>query len=73
MIYRGHIRNGQILLDEPAELPEGAAVDIELSARNFEQQSVRITRPERPQPLAKFQPLEMPGESLADELVRERR
>ena len=28
MIYSGHVRNGQIALDEPARLPEGAAVSI---------------------------------------------
>jgi hypothetical protein len=30
MTYRGHIRNGQITLDEPAALPEGAEVGIEI-------------------------------------------
>jgi hypothetical protein len=30
MTYRGHIKNGQILLDEPARLPEGAKVVVEL-------------------------------------------
>lgn len=28
MMYRGHIKNGQIRLDEPAQLPEGAQVKI---------------------------------------------
>ena len=28
MTYRGHVRNGQITLDEPARLPEGAAVNV---------------------------------------------
>ncbi len=30
MTYRGHVRNGLVVLDEPAELPEGAAVRVEL-------------------------------------------
>ena len=30
MTYRGHIRNGQITLDEPAPLPEGAQVNVEI-------------------------------------------
>jgi hypothetical protein len=30
MTYRGHVKNGQILLDEPALLPEGAEVNIEV-------------------------------------------
>jgi len=33
MTYRGHIKNGQILLDEPAQLPEGAEVQIEVIGR----------------------------------------
>jgi hypothetical protein len=73
MTYRGHVRNGQILLDEPVELPEGVAVDIELPAQVFQKPSVRISRPERSLPLAKFEPLELPGSSLADELVHDRR
>lgn len=30
MTYRGHVKNGQILLDEPAPLPEGARVRVEV-------------------------------------------
>jgi len=30
MTYRGHVKNGQITLDEPVPLPEGAKVSIEL-------------------------------------------
>jgi hypothetical protein len=28
--YRGHIQNGQIVLDEPTELPDGAAVAVQV-------------------------------------------
>jgi hypothetical protein len=28
MTYRGHIKNGQITLDEPVALPEGAKVNV---------------------------------------------
>ena len=28
MTYRGHIKNGQVVLDEPAELAEGAPVEV---------------------------------------------
>lgn len=31
MTYRGHVRNGQIMLDEPIALPEGAELRIEVS------------------------------------------
>jgi hypothetical protein len=30
MTYRGHIKSGQIVLDEPVSLPEGAVVNVEL-------------------------------------------
>jgi hypothetical protein len=30
MVYRGHVRNGCIELDEPASLPEGANVRVEV-------------------------------------------
>ncbi len=29
MTYRGHIKNGTVVLDEPVELPEGAEVLIQ--------------------------------------------
>jgi len=28
MTYRGHVKNGVVVLDQPAELPEGAEVDV---------------------------------------------
>jgi hypothetical protein len=28
MTYRGHVKNGTVVLDEPAALPEGAAVEV---------------------------------------------
>ena len=28
MTYRGHVRNGTVVLDTPAELPEGATVEV---------------------------------------------
>jgi hypothetical protein len=30
MTYRGHVKNGQIALDEPVQLPEGAQVNVEV-------------------------------------------
>ena len=30
MIYRGHVKNGVVLVEEPAALPEGAEVRVEL-------------------------------------------
>ncbi len=32
MTLRGHVESGQIVLDEPAQLPDGAVVRIELIA-----------------------------------------
>jgi hypothetical protein len=68
MTYHGHIKNGHIELDVPAELPEGAPVTIEVSA-----QRVRITRPQHRVPLESFEPIQLPGGSLAEELVKDRR
>ena len=68
MTYRGHIRAGQIALDEPAQLPEGAEVKVEVLERK-----VQITEPLKPQRLGSVQPIMTPGGSLADELIRERR
>ncbi len=31
MVYKGHVKNGTIVLDEPVTLPEGVAVRIELA------------------------------------------
>jgi hypothetical protein len=30
MTYRGHVKNGAVVLDTPAALPEGAAVRVEV-------------------------------------------
>jgi hypothetical protein len=30
MTYRGHVKNGQILLNEPVVLPEGVEVNVEV-------------------------------------------
>jgi hypothetical protein len=32
MLLEGHVENGQIVLDQPAELPEGARVRVEVVA-----------------------------------------
>ena len=68
MTYRGHVKNGQIMLDEPAQLPESVPVKVEVLG-----EGVRISRPQRREKLQKFEALRMPGGSLADELVNNRR
>ena len=68
MTSSGQIANGQIVLDEPVRLPDGAIVEVEII-----EPKVRITRPIRPQRLQKFQPITMPGDFLAEEIVRDRR
>ena len=30
MTYRGHMKNGIVVLDAPADIPEGAAVEVRL-------------------------------------------
>lgn len=68
MTYRGHIKNGQVTLDEPAHLPEGAEVKVEIL-----ETTARITRPKTPRPLRKFEPIKLPGGPLSDDIVRDRR
>jgi hypothetical protein len=68
MTYRGHVKNGQIALDEPAQLPEGVAVSVQLL-----EDAVHITKPRERKKPEKILPLRMPGGSLAEELVRDRR
>ena len=36
MSYRGHVRNGVVVLDGPVRLPEGVAVRVELADGNEE-------------------------------------
>ena len=33
MTYRGHVKNGAVVLDTPAALPEGAAVEVSVIVR----------------------------------------
>jgi hypothetical protein len=40
MVYRGHVKSGQIVLDEGVALPEGAEVNIELLKSDAPQTSV---------------------------------
>ena len=37
MTYRGHIRNWAVVLDEPANLPEGSAVEVNVLASAAQQ------------------------------------
>ena len=34
MIYRGHVHNGVVVLDDPAALPEGTLVEVDLVAED---------------------------------------
>ncbi|HSV16042.1 MAG TPA: hypothetical protein VLI90_17400 [Tepidisphaeraceae bacterium] len=68
MTYRGHIKNGQVALDEPVSLPEGAEVSVVVIEKK-----VRITRPKDRQPLGKFRSIELQGGPLSDDIIRDRR
>jgi hypothetical protein len=69
MTYRGHVQqNGQIALDEPAQLPEGTSVKVEV----IEPQG-RITPAKKRMPLPKIKPIELPGGPLSDDIIRDRR
>ncbi len=67
MTYRGHVKNGQIKLDEPARLPEGARVSVDVIEHGLPNARGRQGGSRT------FQPIDMPGGSLADELIRDRR
>jgi hypothetical protein len=73
MTYRGHIKDGKITLDEPARLPEGAEVSVEILQKTSQYNGVRITRPKNPQPLRPIKPIELPGGPLSDDIIRDRR
>jgi hypothetical protein len=68
MTYRGHIQNGQITLDEPAELPDGAEANIEIIEKGL-----RIAQPQQRKPLQDIKPIELPGGPLSDDIIRDRR
>ena len=68
MTYRGHVKNGQILLNEPARLPEGAQVNVEVVETRGEN-----LQPQQRRRVRRSEPIEMTGGSLADELIRDRR
>lgn len=40
MTYRGHVKNGQIALDEPAALPEGVEVTVEIVDRDNDKSTI---------------------------------
>ncbi len=44
MSYRGHVRNGVVVLDEPAALPEGATVEVE-EVESLNEQGSKRTDP----------------------------
>ena len=68
MTYRGQVKNGLIMLNGSVRLPEGALVNVEVV-----EQGTRISRPEQRVSLQRVEPIQMPGGSLGDELVRDRR
>jgi hypothetical protein len=44
MTYRGHVKNGQITLDEPASLPEGAEVQVQVVSQQSQQPGEALDR-----------------------------
>ena len=68
MTYRGHVKNGQIQLDQPVQLPEGTDVNVEVLPHNG-----CISRPAtRVKPQA-FEPIRLPGPPLSEDIIRDRR
>ena len=40
MTYRGHVKDGQVVLDQPSQLPEGAEVDVALVEADKKQPTI---------------------------------
>jgi len=40
MTYRGHVRNGGVVLDEPVQLPEGAEVEVRVLSEEAQEPTV---------------------------------
>jgi hypothetical protein len=68
MMYRGQVKDGRISLDPPAYLAEGTVVTVMIAEVRPE-----ISRSQPRKPLGQISPLRMPGGSLGDEIVRDRR
>ena len=64
MTYRGYVK---VTFAELSHLPEGTQVRIEVEDR-----STSFSPPPRAK-LQPFEPVSMAGESLADEIIRDRR
>lgn len=56
MVYRGHIQNGRVVLDDEVELPEGARVKVDVAQ---EEQAVSIVEED----------VEADGSSFLDDLI----
>lgn len=41
MTYRGHVKDGVVVLDEPAALPEGASVEVAVCPDGLSDEEVR--------------------------------
>jgi hypothetical protein len=68
MTFQARVRNGRVVLDPPASLPEGAKLEIHVV-----DQPPTITPPKKRAALRNLKPIELPGDSLAEELIRDRR
>ncbi|HSZ57634.1 MAG TPA: hypothetical protein VK797_18370 [Tepidisphaeraceae bacterium] len=62
MTYRGHVKNGQIALDEPTALPEGAEVSVQVLERADVKKIHRYSR---------RQILQMPIDQRRELLIRQ--
>jgi hypothetical protein len=69
MTYRGHIRNGVVVLDEPVPAPEGAEVEVRLvgerskpSDKGFDETDARPAWLEAARALSQQMPRDLPGD-----------
>lgn len=67
MTYHAYVMDGKVTFKELSTLPDGTSLRIEVDGPS-------PTAPaENKMKLREFKPVEMPGESLADDIVRDRR
>jgi hypothetical protein len=48
MTYRGHVKNGAVVLESPVKLPEGAAVEVSVMVRRPPIESIEQLRSKLP-------------------------
>jgi len=70
MEYRGHVKNGVVVLDDPVDLPEGVEVRIELGALTGPEATEGRPDDERPTLYERLKPVIGMAKGLPSDLAR---